>query len=177
MPEHQSTVEALGYSVSQANRAQRVLQKFAATGAGGWLLQRTLYPLDKQIYRRTNGKVTVPGLVTGLPVIMLTTTGAKTGQPRTMPIVGIPIEGSIAVVGSNYGQSPTPGWIYNLRSDPAATISYRGREVAVKARAATRAETEATFATAAPIYPGFSKYRERASHREIQVFLLDVQRC
>ena len=174
MSEQQSTVEALGYSVSQANWAQRVLQKFAASSAGGWFFQRTLYPLDKQLYRRTNGKVTLPGLVLNLPVIMLTTTGAKTGQSRTMPVVGVPIEGSIAVVGSNYGQSPTPGWIYNLRADPAAVISYRGREVAVHARAATSAETEAAFATAAPIYPGFSKYRERASHRAIQVFLLDV---
>jgi deazaflavin-dependent oxidoreductase (nitroreductase family) len=175
MSEQQSTVEALGYSISPANPAQRVLQKIAASSAGGWLLQRTLYPLDKQLYRLTNGKVTAPGLLTGLPAIMLTTTGAKTGKSRTMPIVGIPIEGSIAVVGSNYGQSSTPGWIYNLRSNPAATISYRGHEVSVRARAATSAETEAVFATAAPIYPGFSKYRERASHRELQVFLLDVK--
>jgi deazaflavin-dependent oxidoreductase (nitroreductase family) len=174
MSEQQSTVEALGYSVSPANPAQRIVQSIAASSAGGWLLQRTLYPVDKQIYRLTNGKVSVPELLTGLPVIMLTTTGAKTGKSRTMPIVGVPIEGSIAVVGSNYGQSSTPGWIYNLRSDPAAMISYRGREVAVHARSATSTETEAAFATAAPIYPGFSKYRERANHREIQVFLLDV---
>ncbi|MGI9624154.1 MAG: nitroreductase family deazaflavin-dependent oxidoreductase, partial [Acidimicrobiales bacterium] len=61
----------------------------------------------------TGGKTTVPGLLAGLRVVMLTTTGAKSGEPRTMPLVGIPSDGDLAVIGSNFGQGPTPGWVYN----------------------------------------------------------------
>ena len=101
------------------------------------------------LYKRTDGRLTAPGLMAGLPVIMLTTTGAKSGEPRSMPLGD-----DLAVIGSNYGQHRTPGWVYNLEADPAATVSYRDRSVEVTARAATDAEADEAFEIAASFYPG-----------------------
>lgn len=172
--EKPGTAEMLGLTLPEANAAQRSIQKIASSGPGSWVFQRTLYPFDKLLFSRTNGKVTVPGILAGLPVIMLTTTGAKSGQERTMPLVGVPLEsGGVAVIGSNYGQERTPGWVYNLEANPAARVSFRGRDLEVTARLASDAEADEAFAAAAPIYGGFSIYRERAAHREIRVFLLD----
>jgi deazaflavin-dependent oxidoreductase (nitroreductase family) len=166
-------LDELDYELEPANAAQRVIQKIAASRPGAWVFQRTLYPVDKVLYERTEGRLTVPGLVAGLPVIMLTTTGAKSGQPRSMPLVGIPLGDDLAVIGSNYGQKRTPGWVYNLEADPTATVSYRDRAVEVTARAASDAEADEAFEIAATFYPGYGKYRDRASHRTIRVFVLE----
>jgi deazaflavin-dependent oxidoreductase (nitroreductase family) len=166
-------LDELDYTVTPANGAQRVVQRIAASRPGAWLFQRTLYPVDKALYRRSDGRITVPGLMAGLPVIMLTTTGAKSGESRSMPLVGIPLDGGLAIIGSNYGQARTPGWVYNLEADPAATVSYRDRTVAVTARPATDAETDRAFEVASSFYPGYAKYRGRASHRTIRVFVLE----
>ena len=168
-------ISELHYKVKDANAIQRITQKVAASGPGAWVFQRTLYPIDKWLYRLTKGRLTVPGLMAGLPVIMLTTTGAKTGKDRTMPLVGIPIDDDIAVIGSNYGQRSTPGWVYNLRTKAEATVTHGSESIEVTARAATEAETEGAFEAGAAFYAGFPKYRERASHREIEVFVLELR--
>lgn len=165
-------LEDLDYQVKPANAAQRVTQALAASGPGSWVFQRTLYPIDKALFKMTNGKVTVPGLLAGLPVIMLTTTGAKSGKQRTMPLLGIPMDGEIAVIGSNYGQESTPGWVHNLRKNPEATVSYRSKTAPALARLGTAAETDRAFELGAAFYGGYPKYRERADHRKIESFIL-----
>ena len=165
-------LDELDYALKPANAAQRVTQKIAASGPGAWVFQRTMYPIDKVLYKRTNGRLTVPGLMAGLPVIMLTTTGAKTGQARSMPLVGIPIGDDLAVIGSNYGQKSTPGWVYNLEANPAAMVTYRDRNVAVVARRANKHGTDRAFEMAAAGYAAFTAYRTRAAHRDIRVFTL-----
>ena len=104
---------------------------------------------------------------------LLTTTGAKSGQKRTMPLLGIPVDGELAVIGSNFGQTPTPGWVHNLRAKPEASVQWRSATVDVTARPATADETERAFEAATKIYRDFPEYRKRASHREIQVFILE----
>ena len=129
---------------------------------------------DRQVlFRLTSGRLTVPGLMAGLPVIMLTTTGAKTGEARTMPLLGIPMDDDMAVIGSNYGQRSTPGWVYNLRAKPEAKVAHGSESVEVTARPASEAETEQAFEAGAAFYGGFPEYRKRASHREIEVFILE----
>ena len=165
-------IAELEYEVKEPNAVQRVLQKFAASSPGSWLFQRTLYPLDKLLFRLTSGRLTFPQLLAGLPVIMVTTTGAKTGKQRTMPLVGVPLGDDMAIIGSNYGQKATPGWVYNLRQDPSAIVAHGSRSVEVTARLASEAENDRAFVVGAGFYGGFTKYRERASHRQIEVFIL-----
>lgn len=174
MSREQSTTEALGLSVPRPNRPQRFVQKISATKPGSWVFQRTVYPFDKKLYQLSNGKITLPGLLAGIPVIMLTTIGVKSGKERTMPLLGVPTEnGSVAIIGSNFGQKPTPGWVYNLRANPNARVGFQGRQLNVRARLAMVDEADSAFAAASLIYGGFTNYRARATHRTIQVFLLD----
>ncbi|MFK8026039.1 MAG: nitroreductase/quinone reductase family protein [Ilumatobacter sp.] len=168
-------ITELGYEVKDANAVQRLTQKIAASGPGSWVFQRTLFPIDKWLFRVTKGRVTVPGLLAGLPVILFSTTGAKTGKARTMPLVGVPLGDDMAVIGSNYGQTATPGWVHNLRATPDATVAYRDATVGVTARRADDAETERAFEVASGFYGGFKEYRQRASHREIEVYVLETR--
>jgi deazaflavin-dependent oxidoreductase (nitroreductase family) len=164
----------LGYTVKMPNATQRAVQSFASTKPGAWVFQKTLYPMDRMLYSKSDGRITVAGLMAGLPVIVLTSTGARSGQPRTMPLIGIPMGDALAILGTNYGQKPTPGWVYNLKADPSAIAEYRGTSVDVVARLATSSETEEVFAAAAKVYPAFNEYRDRIDSREVSAFILDT---
>ena len=90
-------ISRLRYEVKDANAIQRITQKVAASGPGAWVFQRTLYPVDKWLYRRTGGRLTVPGLLAGLPVIMLTTS-ATLLSPLAVPLVlGLALHGEKSV--------------------------------------------------------------------------------
>ena len=163
----------LDYEVKHANGLQRIMQAVASSRPGAWMFSKTLHQQDKVLFKATGGRLTVPSILAGLPVVMLTTNGAKTGQSRTMPLLGIPVGDDLAVIGSNYGQKGTPGWVYNLEADPSAVVGYRKRTVAVVARQADKIETDRVFELAAAVYSGYAKYRIRANHRVIKVFVLE----
>jgi deazaflavin-dependent oxidoreductase (nitroreductase family) len=166
-------LQDLDFELKPPNAAQRMMQSVAASRPGAWMFSLMLNPVDRLLYKTSSGRVTVPGIVAGLPVIMLTTTGAKTGLPRTMPLLGIPVGDAMAVIGSNFGQESTPGWVYNLEANPTATIVYRDKTVEVTARLADVDEADETFDLAGAVYSGYAKYRERADHRVIRVFVLE----
>lgn len=166
-------LDQLGYDVEPSNPAQRLTQKVAASRPGAWTAQRVLYPIDKAVFKLSGGRMTAASLTAGLPVIMLTTTGAKSGEQRTMPLVGTPFGDDVAIIGSNYGQERTPGWVYNLEADPHATVAYRDASVEVVARRLDGSDVDRVFETAATAYPGYGDYRERADHRVIKVFVLE----
>jgi deazaflavin-dependent oxidoreductase (nitroreductase family) len=166
----------LGFRVGRANVVQRGMQHIVATKPGAWLFSKFLYAVDRPLSKATGGKHTIPSLFAGLPVVMLTTTGRTSAAARTMPLLAIPSGDDLAIIGSNFGQEHTPGWVYNLEADPRATIGYRDRTAAVTARRADDRESDATFAAASKIYPGYAKYRQRAAHREIRVFVLEADR-
>ncbi len=154
---------------------QRTVQRIVATPPAAWALSKVLHPMDKAFFKVSKGGMTLASLVAGLPVIMVTTTGAKSGLPRRTPLVGVPVEEHLAVIGSNYGQGPTPGWVYNLEARPMATVAYKGRSVSVVARRGDHGTVDHAFAVASAVYPGYGGYRERADHREIRVFVLEPE--
>jgi deazaflavin-dependent oxidoreductase (nitroreductase family) len=164
----------LHYSPGLANPVQRGLQVVGETKAGSWLFQKTLYRLDRPLYRWTDGKVTVPGIAIGIPVILLTTTGAKSGLPRTMPVMGVPVGDSIAIMGTNYGQPKAPAWVFNLEAAPKATVTWRDRSIPVTARPATDDEREKAWTNATRLYRGFGEYRKRITERPVRIFVLEA---
>jgi|SRR5579884_3281175 len=157
----------------QANWLQRGLRRFAASGPGSWLFARILHHIDRPVHRLTRGRYTFASLVSGIPVVMLTTTGAKSGLPRSVPVLGIPFEGSVAVIASNFGQTHHPGWYHNLRAHPEAEISVDGQRQAVRAVELEGERRAAVWQQGLRVYPGFSQYERRASHRHICVFALE----
>lgn len=155
------------------NLTQRTVKRIASFAPIAWLLARTLRHLDRAVTRISGGRTTATSLLTGLPVIYLTTTGAKSGQPRTTPLI-CGVDGDhLILFATNFGGQNNPAWSYNLRANPVVTVTYRGRTAAYRSRDATPAERARYWPLADAIYAGYAAYRERAAHREIPVFVLE----
>jgi deazaflavin-dependent oxidoreductase (nitroreductase family) len=163
----------LGYRHRTPNAFQRANQRLGSTKAGAWSFSKLLPPLDRVVNRISTGGTSLPAVLAGLPVIMVTTTGRKSGRPRLTPLISVPIGDDLTLLGTNFGQSNTPAWVFNLEADPRCTVEFRGTTVAATARPATDAEREATWAASAGVYGGYRKYRQRVQDRTIRIFVLE----
>lgn len=163
----------LDYRVRPAGGVRRGVQSVVATRGGARVFARLLPPLDTWVQRVTGQRHSAPGLLAGLPVVDLTTTGRRSGQARTTHLVAVPHHDTLALLGTNFGQPGTPAWALNLEAQPAATLSYRGRSVPVVARVVTGAEEAAVLAHAERLYVGYRRYRDRITARRLRVFVLE----
>jgi deazaflavin-dependent oxidoreductase (nitroreductase family) len=146
------------------------MSRFGFVLLGELATTRLFYPLHRIIYRLSGGRIFTRSL--GCPVILLTTTGRKSGEPRTAPVFGFPEGQSIVVVPSNAGKEHYPSWYLNLQSNPLAQVQL-GREIRqLRAREATLEERERLWPTLVSRYGGFQVYRERTS-RHIPVLILE----
>jgi deazaflavin-dependent oxidoreductase (nitroreductase family) len=130
-----------------------------------------LTPLDRHLHRLTRGRLSVIGRH-GLPSLLLTTTGRRTGQPRVQPLLFARDGDAYVVVGSNWGQQHQPAWTANLLTEPDAVVTVDGREVPVRATLATGAERERLWALLERVWPAYREYERRASGRDLRVFRL-----
>lgn len=129
--------------------------------------------VDQPVYELTRGRYTLSSLAAGIPVARLTTTGARSGLPRTIPVLGLPTPDGLVVVASNFGQDHQPAWYHNLRADPHGEVTVDGvtrRFRAVEAEGDRRARI---WEVCLKVYPGWSQYERRASNRRIAVFVLE----
>ena len=156
----------------RANPVQRFMRRFAASGPGSWLFARVLHRIDRPVFRLSRGRHTLASVLSGLPVVMLTTTGAKTGLRRTVPVLGLPTSDGVAVIASNFGQQRHPGWYHNLRADPAGEVAFDGVTRPFRAVEAQGEERDRIWRTGLRVYPGWSQYETRAPHRHFAVFVL-----
>ncbi len=154
-------IQAFGYQVRKPSAAQIAMQHIAATRPGAWFFARTLHHIDRVLLRLSRGQVTLPGVVAGIPVLTVTTTGARTGQRRTVPLLGVPAGEDIAVIGTSFGQPRTPGWYHNMRADPKAEVTYRNKTIRAIAREAGDDERQAIWDRARTIYAGYEAYASR----------------
>lgn len=157
----------------EANAVQRALRQLVASGPGSWVAARALHRVDGPVFRATRGKHTLSSLVSGLPVVFLTTTGARSGKPRTVPLLGLPTSEGMAVIASNYGQAHHPGWYHNLRANPEGEVTVDGRRQRFRAVEVTGERREAIWRQGLDVYPGWTQYERRAPHRRIAIFLLE----
>jgi len=109
---------------------------------------------------------------------MLTTTGAKSGLPRTTPVLCVVDDSEtrrFAVIASNLGQPHHPAWYHNLVANPRAIGSFDGRSRAYLAREAIGEEYARFWQAATAIYPGYQVYRQRAGNRHIPIMVLEPE--
>jgi deazaflavin-dependent oxidoreductase (nitroreductase family) len=156
----------------EANPIQRFMRWSGATAPMSWLDARALHHIDRLVYRRTRGRRTFTSWVSGLPVVMLTTTGAKSGQQRTLPVLCLPDGDNLVVIASNYGQRDHPAWYHNLCAHPAAMVTVGGVPRRVQAHEAIGEERERLWQRGLEVYPGWAVYERRAAHRQIPVMVL-----
>ena len=129
--------------------------------------------IDRRIIRWSKGKLTSGvGTTHKDNICLLFVRGAKTGQLRTVPLLGTPVDDAIVVIASNGGAPKHPAWYFNLRKHPECEVEVRGVRSHRVARVTAGAERERCWTAALALYPGYASYAERAG-REIPVVVLE----
>ncbi len=139
---------------------------------GRVVFRPTAHRLDQLVSKLTGGKRSFARIAAGLPAVILTTIGAKSGKPRTVVLMGIPHPDGVAVVASNYGDAKNPGWYHNLKANPAATVTIDGDTWDATARLAAPGEREEIWEKGVELFPGLIKERAWAGDRHIEAFVL-----
>ena len=131
---------------------------------------KTVPKMDTFVHKITGGRMTMSGLYT--PVLVLTTIGRKSGEPRTVPIATFPHGDTLIIVGSNFGRKHHPAWSHNLLANPEATVEFRNETFPVKARLASAEEKAELWPMITSRLANFERYPER-SGRDLRVFILE----
>src|SRR5215213_582922 len=133
------------------------------------LLGRLMSGTHAAIYRASDGKVA--GRMFNSPLLLLTTTGRKTGKERTTPLMYIEDGENLVIIASNGGASYHPAWYLNLRANPETRVLVKDRGLRVRAEDARGEEKRRLFARLVEAYPGHENYQRR-TEREIPVVVL-----
>jgi deazaflavin-dependent oxidoreductase (nitroreductase family) len=121
------------------------------------------------VHRVTKGRVL--DSVAGMPVLLLTTTGRRSGKARTTPLTFFRDGADLVVIASNGGADRPPDWSLNLQQTPRAVVEIGTDKLVVTARSASEHERERLWAVVTAIYAGYARYQERTTRR-IPVVLL-----
>ncbi len=155
---------------SDTNPLRGVIESFATTPAGSRCI-RALVPLDRRLLNATKGRYTLLGPF-GLQILVLTTIGRRSGQPRQSPLLYTRTGDRLYLFGSNFGQPRHPAWSINLLANPEAWVAMGGKEIPVIATMLSGDEHDRVndlFMNYAKVYPA---YRTR-TNRDIRIFALD----
>lgn len=138
------------------NRLMRALGRTSAFAA----IYRRIGPrLDTWLHRRFGGRVAAR--LYGVPTLLLVTRGAKTGLPRTSPLVYLRDGDAFIVVGTNFGHGTHPAWTGNLLAQPLAEIEVASERLAVSAAFVDEAAFAGYWPRFVGVYPGYANYLER----------------
>ena len=126
--------------------------------------------LNVPLYRASRGRLF--GKMGKAPVLLLTTTGRRSAQQRTAPVLYLADGDRLVVIGSNAGNERAPAWSLNLKADPDCEVQVRGQRRPRRARIAEGEERKALWQGMNAQYGGFEDYEKRTS-RDIAVFVLE----
>ncbi len=108
----------------------------------------------------------------GGEIILLTTTGRKSGVARTHPLLSVRTASGWVIAGSNTGQDTNPAWVHNVRANPVATVGDRGKKIHATVREVSDTdERERLFGLLVAAHDGFAGYQSRTT-RQIPVFVV-----
>ena len=140
-----------------------------STKAGSWFTKKVYAPLDKWLFEKTDGR---RGLSPRQTMFRLTTTGAKSGQPRSVPVLYLREGATFWVMASNFGQDKHPAWSYNLLKNPEAHVQIGDEEHEVRARLASDEEKQRLWPRLVELYPSWKQY-VKWTDREFRLFALE----
>jgi deazaflavin-dependent oxidoreductase (nitroreductase family) len=133
-------------------------------------VESLLTDLQVAFYRLSGGSV--GGTFKGAPVLLLTTTGRKTGKKRTKPLLYLMDNDQVVLVASHGGAPTDPAWWRNLKSNPRAEVQIKGSLLQVEAREATAEERERLWPKLVALYADYENYQKRTT-RTIPVVILE----
>jgi deazaflavin-dependent oxidoreductase (nitroreductase family) len=126
-----------------------------------------------ELYEKSGGTEGTTLLDTGMPCILVTHKGNKTGGIRKIPLMRVEIEGNYVLIGSMGGQPNNPVWVYNLRATPKIQIRDKTEVFDMHAREVTdESERAQLWAAAVAAYPDYEEYQTRTT-RKIPVFIAE----
>ena len=151
-------------------RLHEALMERAVMSPLGYQYVLRLAPrIDKALIPRTNGRLSSVGIDR---VGLVTTTGAKSGLPRTQPLILIDDADGLLAIGSNYGRPSHPSWSTNLVAHPECTVEFKSAPAQYRVDLLTGADRASAWETATDFYAGYERYRVSCAPREIRVFRL-----
>ncbi len=147
----------------------RVLASLASSKPGTWFFLNVAPPIDRVLLRWSKGRISLGGT---MPICLLETIGAKSGQPRSTPLMYLRDGERFVLIGSRGGNPRHPAWVHNLRKTPQATVLAMGHRHRVNTHEAEGEERARLWAQAREVYFGYDVYQERAGTRRIPVVVL-----
>lgn len=157
------------------NRFRRTLHRVLMTPFLSPLFARILHRADALALHLNGRRFTITSAIAGLPTILLTTIGAKSGLPRSLPIACVPDEERYALVATNFGRPNFPSWYYNLKKNAECIVRVGDKIRTFIARELHGDEYDRYWKMAVDIYAGYAAYKERASRR-IPIMLLEPKK-
>jgi deazaflavin-dependent oxidoreductase (nitroreductase family) len=140
----------------------------------GTIAVRIMSVVNTVLFRASGGRLG-SRFLRGAPVCLVTTTGAKSGQRRTTPLIYLALDDDVVIVASKGGMSHHPAWYHNLRKHPEAQVLIGNRTRDMVARHASDAEKTALWPRLIEIYPDYADYQARTD-RNIPVMILSPRR-
>jgi F420H(2)-dependent quinone reductase len=131
---------------------------------------RAMGKLNVPLYRLTRGRL--GGKLGRAPILLLTSTGRRSGQQRTAPVLYLADGERFTIIGSNAGNTKAPAWSFNLKANPDALVEIGGAKRPVRARVAEGEERAELWRKMNEQYAGFDDY-EKETSRDIALFVLD----
>ena len=148
---------------------ERATEPLGASRPGGWLYINVFSRIDPWLLRTSRGRVSL-GL--GWPVLLLTHTGARSGERRETALLYTSDGDRIVLIASKAGAPRNPAWYHNLKANPRCSVLARGRSGEYVAREATGEERAQLWAKATSLYAGYDAYQGRTGRR-IPVVVLE----
>ena len=152
---------------------KRFLAWFGSTRAGAWTIINLGSRLDSWLIRASAGRLNT---TFAWPCLLLTTKGAKTGKPRTTPLLYVREGERLVLIASKGGNPKHPAWYLNLKTNPEVEVFLDGKTGRYTARDAVGEERERLWNMAVGVYSGYEKYKTRAGGRKIPVVVLEPGR-
>lgn len=165
----------MGFRRYSAYRGRRLrvdevlLENFAMSRLGYHYLHGVAPGFDRRVIPATRGRLSSTGVD---KVGLVTTTGAKSGQKRSQPLLLIPLGDDLLALGSNYGGANHPAWSANLLAHPECEVTFRAPVRTYRAQLLEGDERRQAWEIAVDYYIGYERYRQTSAPREIRVFRL-----
>jgi deazaflavin-dependent oxidoreductase (nitroreductase family) len=150
--------------IGQAPR--RLAQRLGGTRLGALAIGRIVSPLQRELYRRTGGRLSLTGRA---PVLLLTTTGRRTGKARTVPLLYLRDGDRLVICNVNPGfERPNP-WVGNLRAHPHAEVQIGRGTTSMSARPASDDELDRYWPQLTKVWPAYQAFYDKGGKRSVFV--------
>ena len=163
----------IDYESRRPNPLRRLVRKATEIIPMSWIRPGVLLRIDREVFRLSGRRTTLSAWISGLPIVMLTTTGARTGQPRTVPVLVLPDGDRLVVIATNFGRPNHPSWYYNLLAHPQAVVTWKGVGLEMRASELKGEERQLWVDRGVEAYPWWEQYHQHAAPRQVPVITLE----